>query len=94
VLSPQQASVPSLFIPQAESKPALIEVNVPAGGVEMSPQQARVPSLFTPQAKTAPALTVSPPLEPTDPQLPFEQAQAVSTNEYVQAPPPQVPVAS
>ena len=53
VLSPQQASVPSLFTPQLWKSPALTEEKVPDGGVDcpkpLSPQQASVPSLLTPQ---------------------------------------------
>jgi len=53
LLSPQQATVPSVLIPQVYTPPALTSVNVPEGGVDwrepLAPQQAKVPSVFTPQ---------------------------------------------
>jgi hypothetical protein len=53
LLSPQQATEPSLFTPHVCPPPALTEVKLPAGGVarpwKSSPQQTTVPSLFTPQ---------------------------------------------
>src|SRR5437588_13056799 len=61
VLSPQQATVPSLFTAQVWLAPALTAVKVPAGGVAcpelFKPQQATVPSVLTPQVKLLPALT-------------------------------------
>jgi hypothetical protein len=53
-LLPQQATVLSVLIAQANSVPALIEVNMPDGGVArpyvLSPQQAMVPSVRIAQA--------------------------------------------
>jgi hypothetical protein len=48
--------VPSVFNPHVNSKPALTEAKVPAGGLS-SPQQAMVLSVFTPHVWYQPALT-------------------------------------
>ena len=52
LLSPQQATEPSLLTPQVCPHPALTETKEPAGGVArlnpLWPQQATEPSTFTP----------------------------------------------
>jgi hypothetical protein len=52
-LPPQQATVPSVFTPQAWDNPALTWVNFPAGGVlwplSFFPQHATDSSVLTPQ---------------------------------------------
>jgi hypothetical protein len=53
LLPPQQATVPSVFTPQAWDNPALTWVNFPAGGVlwplSFFPQHATDSSVLTPQ---------------------------------------------
>jgi len=53
VLSPQQATVPSLWIAHVWEPPELIETKVPPGAVAcpdpLRPQQVAVPSLFRAQ---------------------------------------------
>ena len=53
LLSPQQATVPSVRTPQVWKRAGADRVKVPAGGVawpkSLFPQQATVPSVRTPQ---------------------------------------------
>lgn len=55
---PQQAMVPSVLTPHANSIPALTDVNVPSGGLAPPsltlPQQAMVPSALTPHPNPPP----------------------------------------
>lgn len=56
-VGPQQATVPSVFTPQALAPPALTDTKPSAGRVaQVVPQQTTVPSVVTPQAHESPAL--------------------------------------
>jgi hypothetical protein len=56
-LSPQQAMVRSLLIPQEALQPVPTEMKLSVGAEELKPQQTMEPSLFKPQEWTFPALT-------------------------------------
>jgi hypothetical protein len=57
LVGPQQATVPSVFTPQALEPPALTDTKPSAGRVaQVVPQQTTVPSVVTPQEHEFPAL--------------------------------------